>query len=386
MEKLQIIAFYLPQFHPFKENDEWWGKGFTEWTNVGKAKPLYKGHNQPRVPTELGYYDLRLPIVREQQADLAKEAGVTAFCYWHYWFGNGKMLMNDIFDEVLNSGSPDFPFCLGWANHSWYAKTWNGDNRSSDKLLIEQTYPGLEDAKQHFNYLIKAFKDPRYVKIDGKPLFYVFAPWDLPIEYIDNFQLWTKEVGFPGLYMVGRIKYNSKISASVAQKYDAMVYERLFEAIKLKEGDTFCSKIIRQSQRMFFKSLSLIRRLPPYYADYSKIYSKLISDEDSKENVIPTIVPQWDHTPRSGWNGTLFGNATPEYFYLHVREVLNVIKKKRNKIAFLKSWNEWGEGNMMEPDLTYGRGFIESLRKAIKDEQENNKNTSNDTNTFADIT
>ena len=172
----RIIAFYLPQFHPFKENDEWWGKGFTEWTNVGKAKPLFKGHNQPRVPTELGYYDLRLPIVREQQAEMAREAGVEAFCYWHYWFGNGKRLIADIFDEVLYSGKPDFPFCLGWANHSWYAKNWNADGTTTNKLLIEQTYPGIEDEKMHFAFLLKAFKDKRYTKVNGCPLFYIFDP------------------------------------------------------------------------------------------------------------------------------------------------------------------------------------------------------------------
>lgn len=123
--KPKIIALYLPQYYPFKENNEWWGTGFTEWTNVGKAKPLFKGHYQPRVPADLGYYDLRLPCIREQQAQLAKEAGVYGFCYWHYWFGNGRRLMNLVFDEVLSTGKPDFPFCLGWANHSWYAKNWN---------------------------------------------------------------------------------------------------------------------------------------------------------------------------------------------------------------------------------------------------------------------
>ena len=117
----KILALYLPQFHPFPENDEWWGKGFTEWTNVGKAKPLFRGHDEPRVPTELGYYDLRLPLIREQQAQMAREAGVTAFCYWHYWFGNGRRLLADVFHEVLESGKPDFPFCLAWANHTWRA-------------------------------------------------------------------------------------------------------------------------------------------------------------------------------------------------------------------------------------------------------------------------
>ena len=178
--KVEIIAFYLPQFHPMPDNDEWWGKGFTEWTNVGKAKALFKGHNQPRVPADLGYYDLRLPIVREQQVELAKEAGVTAFCYWHYWFGNGKRLMADIFNEVLKTGKPDFPFCLGWANHSWYAKNWNSDGTSTNKLLIEQIYPGIDDEKMHFAFLLKAFKDPRYVKIDNKPFLLIFDPISIP--------------------------------------------------------------------------------------------------------------------------------------------------------------------------------------------------------------
>ena len=127
MEKSKIIAYYLPQYHPFPENDKWWGKGFTEWTNVGNAKPLYRGHYQPKVPTELGYYDLRIPEIRQQQADLAKEAGVFGFCYWHYWFGNKRQLLNEIIDEVIESGKPDFPFCFGWANESWKAKQWNKD-------------------------------------------------------------------------------------------------------------------------------------------------------------------------------------------------------------------------------------------------------------------
>ena len=161
---------YLPQYHPFKENDQWWGKGFTEWTNVGKAKPLFRGHYQPRVPADLGYYDLRLPIIREEQAELAREAGVEGFMYWHYWFGNGKRLIPEVFDEVLESGSPSLPFCLGWANHSWFSKNWNADGSISKKLLMEQTYPGIEDEKMHFAFLLKAFKDKRYIKVDDKPL------------------------------------------------------------------------------------------------------------------------------------------------------------------------------------------------------------------------
>lgn len=362
--KFDIIAFYLPQFHPFKENDEWWGKGFTEWTNVGKAKPLFKGHNQPRVPTELGYYDLRLPVVREQQAQMARDAGVTAFCYWHYWFGNGRRLIADIFDEVLNTGKPDFPFCLGWANHSWYAKNWNSDGTSTNKLLIEQTYPGIDDEKMHFAFLLRAFKDERYVKVDGSPLLYIFDPVGIPQEYLDNFRTWTKDAGFTDLYLVANISSpNTRKADMVAKGFDAVTYQRL-------GGIT--NKALRdmgRTGRGIYKTLKRIKgavlHRPPFMTDYRKYYPLLVTDEDREENVIPSLVPQWDHTPRSGWNGSFFVNATPEYFYKHAVEALDVVRGKKNKMLFLKSWNEWGEGNFMEPDLTYGRGFIEALRKAV---------------------
>ena len=362
--KIEIIAFYLPQYHPFKENDEWWGKGFTEWTNVGKAKSLFKGHNQPRVPTELGYYDLRLPIIREQQAQMAKDAGVTAFCYWHYWFGNGKRLIPEVFQEVLDSGKPVFPFCLGWANHSWFAKSWNADGTKREKLLMEQTYPGIEDEKMHFEFLLKAFKDERYVKIDGCPLLYIFDPVSLPKEYIANFKKWTIEAGFQGLHLVARIDdlyYTEK--GMIEKGYTSISFERL--ANTLHKGSAIEDRIIRKIQVRIQKIIGKIFKRPPFMLDYSKYYQTLINENDLIDNHIPCIVPQWDHTPRSGWNGTLFINATPDNFYKHCKQALEVVKNKKHPILFLKSWNEWGEGNMMEPDLTYGRGFIKALRKAV---------------------
>jgi len=364
--KPEIIAFYLPQFYPTPENDEWWGKGFTEWTNVGKAKPLFKGHNQPRVPTELGYYDLRLPIVREQQAQLAREAGVTAFCYWHYWFGNGKRLLSDVFEDVLKSGKPDFPFCLGWANHSWYSKLWRSDGTTENKLLIEQQYPGIEDEKEHFSFFVKAFKDSRYLKIDGKPLLYIFDPNGIPLEYIDNIREWTRAAGFPDIFLVGNIQYASINRDDLIKKgFDAVNYQRLGGSTSVfirKMGRTG-----RGIRKIWQKIKGLTFHVPPYKTDYAKAYKFLITNDDKNEEVIPSIVPQWDHTPRSGWNGSFFVNATPDNFYKHSLDALNTIRHKRNKILFLKSWNEWGEGNFMEPDLTYGRGFVESLKKA-KDE------------------
>ncbi len=364
MNKTEIIAFYLPQYHPFKENDEWWGKGFTEWTNVGKAKPLFKGHNQPRVPTELGYYDLRLPIVREQQAQMAREAGVTAFCYWHYWFGNGKRLIADIFDEVLNTGKPDFPFCLGWANHSWFAKNWNSDGTTTQKMLIEQTYPGIEDEKMHFEFLLKAFKDERYVKVDGCPLLYIFDPITLPIEYLKNFRKWVKDAGFPDLYIVANISSKKYSREEILRKgYDAVSYQRL--AGSLPGGNTLYRKIIRRIVLYLNKIKGFLIHRPPFMRDYGKEYHTLITEEDKAEDVIPSLMPQWDHTPRSGWNGSLFVNSKPEFFYEHAKEALAAVRNKKHPILFLKSWNEWGEGNYMEPDLVHGRGFIEALRKAL---------------------
>ncbi len=366
MNKPQIIAFYLPQYHPFPENDEWWGKGFTEWTNVGKARPLFKGHYQPRVPTELGYYDLRLPIVREQQAEMARDAGVTAFCYWHYWFGNGKRLIADIFDEVLESGKPDFPFCLGWANHSWYAKNWNSDGTTSQKLLMEQTYPGIEDEKMHFDFLLRAFKDSRYVKIDGKPFLYIFDPVDIPVDYLVNLRQWTKDAGFSDLYLVANIvspKYTKDFF--IKKGFDAVTYQRLAGSTFSKLGKS--GKIGRFIEKYMRVIKGMIRHRPPLMADYRTSYKNLIINLDGETDVIPTIVPQWDHTPRSGWNGSLFVNSTPDFFYLHAKQALYIIKDKpqEQQILFLKSWNEWGEGNYMEPDLKYGRGFIEALKKAV---------------------
>ena len=184
--KARVIAFYLPQFYPTPENDEWWEPGFTEWTNVARAKPFFKGHYQPRIPRDLGFYDLRVPETREKQAQLAREAGIEGFCYWHYWFGKGKRLLSEVFQEVVESGKPDFPFCLCWANHSWYQKTW--EPKKPNKLLMEQTYPGVEDYKNHFMAMLPAFKDKRYMKNkDGRLIFGIFD-----FDKFDDFPLFKR--------------------------------------------------------------------------------------------------------------------------------------------------------------------------------------------------
>lgn len=366
--KPRVIAFYLPQFHPLPENDEWWGKGFTEWTNVGKAKPLFKGHDQPRVPTELGYYDLRMPEIREAQAEMAREAGIEGFMYWHYWFGNGRTLMADIFKEVLESGKPDYPFCLGWANHSWYSKQWNKDGTSSNKLLVEQRYPGEEDARMYFESLLPAFKDNRYIKIDSKPLFYIFDPLILPEEYILWFREWAKEAGLPDIFFVANIvKVYDKADEFLKKGYDAVTYQRLGSSSKFL-NDNF-GKFGSKLNTLLKRTKNLLTHRPPRMENYAKASRDFITPFEEKENIIPTILPQWDHTPRSGWNGSFLVNSTPELFKELVKRSFDSIKNKtpQKQIVFLKSWNEWGEGNYMEPDLTNGRGYIDAL-KSIVDE------------------
>ena len=178
--KARVIALYLPQFHPIPENDLWWGPGFTEWTNVAKAKPLFRGHIQPRIPADLGFYDLRLPETREKQAQLARQAGIEGFCYYHYWFGNGKQLLERPFNEVLESGKPDFPFCLCWANHDWTNKTWTSKGTlKKDNMMIQMEY-SMDDHRNHFMSLLPAFRDKRYITVDGKPMFVIYNSVSFP--------------------------------------------------------------------------------------------------------------------------------------------------------------------------------------------------------------
>lgn len=366
MHKVDVIAFYLPQYYPTPENNEWWGKGFTEWTNVGKAKPLFKGHLQPKVPSDLGYYDLRVKSVRDEQVELAKEAGVTAFCYWHYWFGNGKRLLSEVFQEVLETGRPDFPFCLGWANHSWYAKTWDKNSKNKDKLLIEQTYPGEEDARKHFSFLLQAFKDKRYVKVDNCPFFYIFDPKALPLQYISWFRSWAKEAGFSDLYIVANISINDKAEDFVGKGYDAVVFNRVLYYDQLL-GTTGWNIVNRGISSAIRTIKSYFQRRPSNIVDFGKYYKNLVTDEELKDYVLPEIVAGWDHSPRSGSKGLIYINTTPNNFYKHCLSVMESIKNKPDgrKIVMLKSWNEWGEGNYMEPDLLYGHSYIKSLRNAI---------------------
>ena len=351
MKKPLIISYYLPQYHPFKENDEWWGKGFTEWTNVVKAKKYYPGQYQPKLPGELGFYDLRIPEVREEQVLLAKEAGIDGFCYWHYWF-NGHKLMERPFEEVVKSGNPDFPFCLNWANHSWYAKSWNKETK--DNLLIEQTYGGDDEYVAHFKDLLEAFKDSRYMKVDGKLLFGIYDPFGFTDirRFMDLWNQLALENGLKGFHF---------FCHAFKEKDVERLKEMGFETIMLAFG--FKRETLSRYLYLFFNKIGLLPQLINY-RDYAETVVRNFVD---RENCTLQIVPNWDHTPRSGRKGSVYFNTCPDEFQKLLQSVFNKGSKFRHTPPFymIKSWNEWGEGNYMEPDARYGKGYIIALRNAI---------------------
>lgn len=359
----RIIAFYLPQYHPTPDNDKWWGKGFTEWTNVGKAKPLFRGHYQPRVPADLGYYDLRLPEVREAQVELAKEAGIAGFCYYHYWFGDGKQELEMPFNEIVSSKKPNFPFCLCWANESWHAKFWNKDGKcSSKRMLIEQQYLGYEDDMKHFYNVLPAFKDRRYITVDGKPLFCIYQPLQLKnaSAFIKQWTSLAKANGLKGIYFVAQTPTFAQYDELMNLGFDAITLNRLFEyPTHLHMIKRFACKI----KRCIFHT--------PIVYSYKEASKTFIGKEEELDNVFPTIIPNWDHTPRSGLGGYVLRGSSPDLFKKHVITALEKVKGKKDEhqIIFLKSWNEWGEGNYVEPDLKFGHGYIDALSKALQIEE-----------------
>lgn len=382
--KPRIIALYLPQFHPIPENDRWWGPGFTEWTNVAKAKPLFRGHQQPRIPADLGFYDLRLPETRDLQARLANDAGIAGFCYYHYWFGHGRQLLERPFNEVVASGKPDFPFCICWANHTWSNKTWERKSAmQKESVLIEQQYPGLEDDVAHFYSLLPAFRDKRYMTVDGNLLFVVYNPYDIPHvgRFMDTWRRLACENGLPGFHFVGmtpstltfkmeedgtrqRVLPNLKSSADIFHNVLDMGFDAV-NSFGKRRGEMMYEGKWRNLLKTVLRRAGLSLGGMKY--DYARVVCNYFAPEDKWENVYPTILPQWDRTPRASSYDGVYVNATPKRFEQHVRQALDLIKGKddEHQILFLKSWNEWGEGNYVEPDLQFGHGFLDAIRNCI---------------------
>lgn len=363
--KARVLAYYLPQFHPIPENDEWWGKGFTEWTNVGKAKPLFPGHYQPHVPADLGYYDLRVPETREAQAQMAREYGVEGFVYWHYWFGNGKRLLERPFNEVLASGKPDFPFALAWANETWAGFAFGADNKRLP--LIEQTYPGDDDYIAHFYAVLPALKDTRYITCEGKPIFIIYKPDQLPNagHFIKLWQRLAVENGLKGIYFIAH-QQNKYTDEEIKQCREIRHNEGYsgVNIVNLSYKSTRQLPLWLHIIRSIFHKNRKFRVLPELLPYDIRVFR---TSYDREENVFPTVFPNWDHTPRTGLGGSVFYNSTPQKFEEAMRYAVSSVQNKKsgNRFIFIKSWNEWAEGNYLEPDMKYGTQYLEAVKNSV---------------------
>lgn len=359
MKRIRPIAFYLPQFHPIPENDEWWGKGFTEWTNVAKAKPLFKNHYQPQIPADLGFYDLRLPEIRVAQAQMARESGIYGFCYYHYWF-NGKRLLNKPIDDIIRTGEPDFPFMLCWANENW-TRRWDGLDRN---VLIEQKYSQADD-EAHMEFLCKhIFQDSRYIKVNGKPVFVLYRSDRVP-EPLFMTKIWreiARRFGFPDLYL---LKIESGVDRTHPTRYgfDAAVEfqpdwlnlpKKILPGIKNRIIDK-----IKSSESPYLMN---------YVFNYDSLVEKALSRTIPPYKIYRCVTPSWDNSPRKKSNAHIFINSSPESYGEWLKNTLQTFKpySEDENFIFINAWNEWAEGNHLEPCRKWGNRYLEKTKEILK--------------------
>lgn len=363
---VRAIAFHLPQFHPIPENDAWWGKGFTEWANVVKAKPLFEGHYQPHLPADLGFYDLRLPEARAAQAELAASYGIHGFCYYHYWF-HGRRILERPVNEVWKSGEPDFPFCLCWANENW-TRRWDGQEK---ELLLEQRYSRADDLA-HIRSLIPLFSDRRYVRVEGRPIFLVYRASELPEPQVTT-EIWRREAeraGLKGLFLIRVESYSDTTGDPRTIGFDySLEFQPYWERIKY--------------WRIFRRKRWHIRRIGThepglrenYVFDYQDLVRSSLEAPPCEYPRIPGVCPGWDNSSRRRHANILI-NSTPKLY----EHWLNTMARRQRKLVtsngqsgasaesliFLNAWNEWAEGNHLEPCQKWGRQYLEATRRALK--------------------
>jgi lipopolysaccharide biosynthesis protein len=362
---IRAIAFHLPQFHPIPENDEWWGKGFTEWANVVQATPRLPGHYQPHLPADLGFYDLRLPEARAAQAELAVAYGIYGFCYFHYWF-HGRQLLERPVNEILRSGEPDFPFCLCWANESW-SRRWDG---SEDELLIDQRY-GPEDDLAHFRALLPFFQDPRYIRVDDRPFFAVYRASQLP-DPKRTTDLWRNEAqraGLKDLFLI-RVESHDKFGDPRPIGFDAALQ---FEPYW---GALWRWQVVRRKwwHRHKLGTGEAVFRENVIY-EYKDLVRRALEEAPREYPRIPSVCPGWDNSPRRKKGAVIFLNSTP---HLYEHWLAEVVRRQRGRmgsdgnsgsefdsLVFINAWNEWAEGNHLEPDQKWGRAYLEATKRAL---------------------
>lgn len=348
---VKLIAFYLPQFHPFPENDEWWGKGFTEWTNVGKAHPNYIGHYQPHCPIHHGYYDLRVPEVMEEQARLAKEYGVYGFSYYFYWF-SGKILMATPLELMLANKKVDISFCFTWANENW-SRRWDGQEND---ILIAQDHSD-EDSLAFIRHLVKYFKDERYIRIDGKPVLIIYRANIIP-NMATTAKIWRDELlkhGLPGLYLMSAQSFG--IRSPEPFNFDASV--------------EFPPHTINSAE--ITNELELVNtEYSGHIYSYEQVAANAVLSKEPDYKLYRTAMLSWDNTARKQNNSHIFHNFSLLRYKQWLSSIVNKVHSNPKytadeKIVFVNAWNEWAEGTHLEPDQKFGYGYLQTTYDVLRD-------------------
>lgn len=356
----KVMAFVLPQFHRIPENDRWWGEGFTEWTNVRKAVPLYPGHLQPRVPAEGRYYDMLDPAVHDWQAALAKQHGLYGFCYYHYWFA-GRQLLEKPVEMLLRRGKPDMPFCLSWANESW-TRAWDGGDR---EVLMAQDYGDTADWARHFDYLLTAFRDPRYVRVDGKPVFLIYRSASIAVR-AEMLALWrqlAQRAGLPGLHVVSMltgfdVDPRPELFDAFAE-FEPMYTIRYGLPYWHRKREKWINRFNRATWRMAGRAFQ-----PLQSYDYGALWRAAAARTLSARHYGGAFL-DWDNSPRRGLERSLIMRGFDRSAFtegLHTQ--LRKAAAAGSEFVFVNAWNEWAEGSYFEPDTARGTFFLDTLRAA----------------------
>ncbi len=366
---LRAVAFYLPQFHPVPENDRFWGPGFTEWRNVVRARPRFPGHAQPHIPADLGFYDLRLAETRAAQADLARAAGLSGFCYYHYWFA-GKRVLYEPFDAVLSSGQPDFPFMLCWANENW-TRAWDG---GTSDILLAQTYSD-EDTRAHARHLAPALADPRAIRVNGRPAFAVYNTDELPCprRWSDLFRATLQAENGSDPYLIRVERYLDQDTCAPDQLgFDAALefqpFSRNFRRwqdarpdLKQNAGRRIAHRIRREGRRLqAWKSFDT-------HHDMAAFVAFDTCQPVPEYPCFPGVCPSWDNSARRrAGDAIIFRNSSPKLFADWVATKARAVPTTGDeRLIFVNAWNEWAEGNHLEPCLTHGHDWLNALRQGL---------------------
>lgn len=352
---VKILAFHLPQFHSFPENDAWWGEGFTEWVNVKKAKQLFPSHNQPRVPLNENYYCLLEESAIRWQMDLAREYGIYGFCYYHYWF-DGKLLMEKPL-EMMRKMENRLPYCFCWANEPW-TRAWDG---KTSTVLMPQRYGGEKEWEEHFQYLLQFFQDSSYILVEGKPVLVLYRTNDIPNceEMIAYFDKRCKENGFAGIYLVE--EKNSFQNSICCKNADAILnFEPMYT---LKYERSFFSRVVDKLYNKYFNKIHNNKMLVYSYDSAWKRILKRKSDAPEGKREFRGGFVDWDNSPRKQERGMVVLGATPEKFQYYLGKQMELAREEGSEFVFINAWNEWAEGTYLEPDTCNGYGYLEAIRK-----------------------